>query len=101
LYDRACDTLDPPFRGDGSFIPPMINPLALTDDGEGLWNGEGRNPAATKAFLNDQDPEQTFRGPSTIVGCRRQTVNSHECLIIGIGRGVIMLFTPYSVSGIV
>jgi hypothetical protein len=38
----------------------MINQLALTDDVEGLWSVESRNPSSAKAFLHDQDPEQTF-----------------------------------------
>jgi hypothetical protein len=37
-------------RGDGSLIPSIINPLALTDDGEGLRSVESRDPSAAKAF---------------------------------------------------
>jgi hypothetical protein len=38
----------------------MINQLALTDDVEGLWSVESRNPSSAKAFLHDQDPERSL-----------------------------------------
>jgi hypothetical protein len=49
LCHQACDTLDRPFRSDRTFISPMINPLALTDD-EGLWSVESRSQTSAKAF---------------------------------------------------
>jgi hypothetical protein len=47
-----------------AFKPPIINQLVLTDDVEGLWSVENRYQSSAKAFLHDQDQEQTLADPS-------------------------------------